>query len=64
MSNAKLREKHVDGSYLQTVTPARISKLSSRNVVFPIRYDQGEGGETVHNGLSSLRPREALKELL
>ena len=64
VSNAKLRVEHVDGSCLHAFASARISELSCGYVVFPIRYDQGEGGEVSHNGLPSRRARESLKKLL
>jgi hypothetical protein len=61
VSNAQLREQHVDRSNLHVIAPAGISKLSRADVVFPIGYDQGKGGKAIDNGLTSLRARESLK---
>jgi hypothetical protein len=56
--------EHVDRSHLHTISPTRISQLGGIDVVSPIRYDQGESGEPIDNGLSSLWVRESLKKLL
>jgi len=56
--------EYVDRSHLHAVSSTRVSQLSGINVVSPIRYEQGKGGEPIHNGHPSLWARESLKKLL
>lgn len=62
--DAKLRVERVDGSYLHSIAPTCIPQFGRGNMIFPIRYDQGERGEAIHDGFPGLRAREALKQLL
>ena len=64
VSNAELSIERIDGSNLHTFPPARISQPGRGNMVFPIRNNQGKGGEPIHNGLLSLWTCKSLKKLL
>ena len=64
MSNAELSVERVDGPYLHTVPSARVSQLRRGYVISPIRYDQREGRESIHDRLSGIRPGESLEKFL
>ena len=62
--NAQLSKQCVNGAHLYALPPAGVSQLGCVNVVLPVRYDQGECGEPLHDGIPSFRARKTLKQFL
>ena len=64
MPATELDQQRVNGSDLDPATATRVSDLGGFNMVFAVRYEEGQRPKPLHELISRLGPGEALKQLL
>jgi hypothetical protein len=64
MSATELDQQRVYGSDLDSATATSVSDLGGLNMVFAVRYEEGQRCKPLHELISRLGPGEALKQLL